>query len=104
MITVCKKDIAYDKHLTPTNTMGAVAEMFRQWPGSIRTDHPARSVCAWGKHAKYIAAEHTLSKQMYAQNTPENMTALNTAPYLKMESVYGRHIKHYSLTEKILKR
>ena len=52
---------AYDKNLTPTNTMGAVAELFRQFPGSIRSDHPARSVCAWGKHAAYLTAEHSLS-------------------------------------------
>ena len=45
---------AYHKDITPTNTMGAVAEMFRKWPGSIRSDHPARSVCANGKHAKKI--------------------------------------------------
>ena len=38
---------AYDKKLTPTKTMGAVAEMFRQWPGSVRSDHPARSICEW---------------------------------------------------------
>ena len=50
---------AYDKNLTPTNTMGAVAEMFRRWPGSIRTNHPARSVCAWVKHAEYLTEEHT---------------------------------------------
>lgn len=49
--------------------MGAVAEMFRQWPGSIRTDHPARSVCAWGKHAEYITAEYTLSN-IFGEGSP----------------------------------
>lgn len=52
---------AYDKSITPTNTMGAVAEMFRQWPGSIRSDHPARSVCANGKYAKYLVENHDLT-------------------------------------------
>ena len=52
---------AYDKNLTPTNTMGAVAEMFRQIPGSIRSDHPARSVCAWGRYAEYLVKNHDLS-------------------------------------------
>ena len=44
---------AYHKDITPTNTMGAVAEMFRKWPGTLRSDHPARSVAANGKHAQY---------------------------------------------------
>lgn len=52
---------AYDRMITPTNTMGAVAEMFRTWPGSIRSAHPARSVCAWGKYAEYLTEEHDLS-------------------------------------------
>ena len=52
---------AYDERITPTNTMGAVAEMFRQWPGTIRSGHPARSVAAWGRYAKYLTEKHSLS-------------------------------------------
>lgn len=60
---------AYDKNLTPTNTMGAVAEMFRQWPGSIRSDHPARSVCANGKYAKELTKNHDLSN-IFGEGSP----------------------------------
>ena len=52
---------AYQKAITPTNTMGAVAEMFRSWPGAVRSDHPARSVAAWGKNAEYLTKNHDLS-------------------------------------------
>lgn len=60
---------AYDKHITPTNTMGAVAEMFRQWPGSIRSDHPARSVCARGKYAAYLTKDHDISN-IFGEGSP----------------------------------
>ena len=59
----------YDKAITPTNTMGAVAEMFRSWPGTIRSDHPARSVAAWGKNADYLAKDHDLSN-IFGENSP----------------------------------
>ncbi len=52
---------AYDKAITPSSTMGAVAEMFRSWPGAIRSDHPARSVAAWGRNAEYLTENHDLS-------------------------------------------
>ena len=51
----------YDKRTTPTQTMGAVAELFRQWPDSLRSDHPARSVTANGKYADYLTEHHDLS-------------------------------------------
>lgn len=60
---------AYDKNITPTNTMGAVSEMFRSWPGAIRSDHPARSVAAWGKHAKELTSEHSLSN-IFGEGSP----------------------------------
>ncbi len=60
---------AYDKQKTPTNTMGAVAEMFRSWPGTIRSDHPARSVAAWGKYAEYLVADHDLS-DIFGEGSP----------------------------------
>jgi aminoglycoside 3-N-acetyltransferase len=52
---------AYDKLVTPAIGMGVVAEMLRKWPGAERSDHPARSVAAVGKHARYLTEDHDLS-------------------------------------------
>ena len=60
---------AYDKKITPTNTMGAVAEMFRSWQGTLRSDHPARSVAAWGKNAEYLVSDHDLSN-IFGEGSP----------------------------------
>lgn len=60
---------AYDKEITPTNTMGVVAEMFRKWPGAMRSDHPARSVAALGKHAEFLTGNHDLSN-IFGEDSP----------------------------------
>lgn len=60
---------AYDKDITPAINMGAVAEMFRKWPGAKRTDHPARSIAAVGKYAEFITQEHDLSN-IFGDNSP----------------------------------
>ncbi len=60
---------AYNKDITPTNTMGAVAEMFRRWPGVLRSDHPARSVAAYGKYANYLTKDHDLSN-IFGEGSP----------------------------------
>lgn len=49
----------FDQLTTPT-TMGALAEAFRTFPGTLRSDHPLVSVCANGAGAALITAEHAL--------------------------------------------
>ena len=51
-------DQVFDRLTTPT-TMGALAECFRTWPGTLRSDHPLESVCANGPKAREIVAEHS---------------------------------------------
>ena len=60
---------AYDSRITPTNTMGATAEMFRTWPGTLRSDHPARSISAWGKNAAEFTRDHDL-RNIFGDGSP----------------------------------
>lgn len=50
----------YDPVVTPTRTMGAVAELFRKLPGTLRSSHPHRSFAANGPNAAKIVARHEL--------------------------------------------
>lgn len=53
---------AYNPLTTPTRGMGVVPELFRTWPGTIRSAHPAFSLAAHGPNAAYLVADHALEE------------------------------------------
>jgi aminoglycoside 3-N-acetyltransferase len=52
----------YNPATTPTRAMGVVPEMFRTWPGAVRSGHPAFSMAALGPQAAFLVADHDLSQ------------------------------------------
>ncbi|NHX36851.1 MULTISPECIES: aminoglycoside N(3)-acetyltransferase [Halolamina] len=54
----------YRPAVTPTRSMGAVAECFRDYPGTRRSRHPLYSFAAWGADAEAVADDHRLENGM----------------------------------------
>lgn len=55
---------AYNKSLTPSRSMGRIAETFRYQEGVFRSEHPQDSFCAFGKHAQWITENHNLESAL----------------------------------------
>ena len=60
---------AYDPDLTPTRSMGKIAETFRKQKAVLRSAHPQSSFCARGPQASDIVNNHTLAYGM-GENSP----------------------------------
>lgn len=54
---------AYDPATSPTRQMGRVAELFRTWPGAIRSSHPVGSFAALGPNARRLLDTHPLEDE-----------------------------------------
>ena len=60
---------AYDPDLTPTRSMGKIAETFRKQKDVLRSAHPQSSFCACGPQASSIINNHSLAYGM-SENSP----------------------------------
>jgi len=59
----------FNKDITTAHHMGRIAECFRTYPGTLRSDHPCDSFTANGKLAKQITENHVLSPSL-GMDTP----------------------------------
>lgn len=57
----------FDVAKSPTSGGGVIAEAFRTWPGTHRSDHPVVSVCLNGEQANDFLQEHNLAWAMGKQ-------------------------------------
>lgn len=60
---------AYHPDLTPTRSMGKIAETFRKQDSVSRSAHPQHSFCARGPQASYIISDHALAFGL-GENSP----------------------------------
>ncbi|MEU8821130.1 AAC(3) family N-acetyltransferase [Actinoplanes sp. NPDC048796] len=55
---------AFEPLLTPSATMGVIAERVRTWPGACRSGHPLTSFAAVGSAAEELMAGHELESML----------------------------------------
>ena len=66
---IYKHTPVFDVDKTPTRGIGKIAETFRTFPNTLRSNHPEVSFCANGKNAKTIIETHDLTPQ-FGINSP----------------------------------
>lgn len=64
-----KQEEPFNVQETPS-AMGAITEVFRNWPGTLRSSHPLEPVCANGPRAMEYISGHHLDRSSYGQRSP----------------------------------
>ena len=86
---------AFDAAVTPTSHIGVIPELFRTWPGAVRSNHPSCSFTALGRHAGRVVAEQRLSDPMGERSPLAAVYDLNGCVLLLG---FGRKVGHRNNT------
>ncbi|WP_019506320.1 aminoglycoside N(3)-acetyltransferase [Pleurocapsa sp. PCC 7319] len=73
---------AYNRDVTPSLNMGALAELIRTHPKAKRSQHPARSFAAVGANAEAIIADHLLESPTGEQSPLSKLYELDGQVFL----------------------
>jgi aminoglycoside 3-N-acetyltransferase len=68
--TIRRERPPFDPGTTPTHGMGRIAELFRTWPGAVRSTHPLVSFAALGPNAARVTADHSPADDGLGEGSP----------------------------------
>ena len=64
-----KNNCVFDMKTTKSG-MGVITNVFSKMPGVVKSVHPTKAVCIWGKDAEMLAENHEISTTPYYWDSP----------------------------------